>query len=109
MLDLEQFDRFDLRVGTVVSAQLHPTARKPAYQLEIDFGSLGILRSSAQLTVRYEPDSLLGSQVIAIVNFPPRRIAGYVSEVLVLGAMVSAQDVVLLSVAEPVQNGTKIG
>lgn len=108
MPSLEQFVRFDIRVGTVVSAQLHPAARKPAYQLEIDFGPLGLMKSSAQITTRYDADDLPGTQVIAVVNFPPRRVAGYVSEVLVLGAVLSAQHVVLLNITEPVPNGTRI-
>ena len=109
MPSIDQFDQFDIRVGTVIAATPHPSARKPAYQLQIDFGPLGVMKSSAQITSRYEPQLLLGRQVVAVVNFPPKRIAGYVSEVLVLGAVQSAGDVVLLAVSSPVANGTRIG
>ncbi|HYP39051.1 MAG TPA: tRNA-binding protein [Chloroflexia bacterium] len=82
---IEVFDRIDMRVGRVVACEPFPEARKPSYKLTVDFGPLGIKRSSAQLTVHYSPDYLIGRLVIAVVNFPPRRIAGFQSEVLVLG------------------------
>jgi tRNA-binding protein len=109
MPSLEQFNQFDIRIGTVAAAQLHPSARKPSYQMQIDFGPLGVKRSSAQLTHRYEPADLVNRQVVAVVNFPPRRIAGFVSEVLVLGAMLSNNDVALLDLTDPVPNGTRVG
>jgi tRNA-binding protein len=106
----EQFQALDIRVGTVVDASPFPEARKPAIKLHIDFGpELGIRRSSAQLTVHYAPAHLIGRQVVAVVNFPPRRIAGFDSEVLVLGAMPNAQEVILLRPDRPVANGTAIG
>ena len=106
----EEFFAIDLRVGTVTRAEPFPEARKPSIRLWIDFGSdFGERRSSAQLTHRYTPESLLGRQVIAAVNLGERRIAGFVSEVLVLGAMPTPQDVVLLEVEQPVANGTRIG
>ena len=84
---IDDFERLDLRVGRVLEAKVFPEARKPAYQLTIDFGHGGIKRSSAQLPGTYpDPSVLVGRLVIAVVNFPPRRIAGFVSEVLVLGA-----------------------
>ena len=105
----EHFFETDLRVGTVVSAEPFPEARKPAIKLAIDFGpELGVKRSSAQLTVHYAPEELVGRQVVAVVNFAPRRIAGYVSEVLVLGAMPDERTVVLLAPDRPVANGTRI-
>ncbi|MDH5643701.1 MAG: tRNA-binding protein [Gemmatimonadota bacterium] len=109
MPTFQEFQEFDIRVGTVVSAKVHPSAKKPAIQLEIDFGDLGVKKSSAQITVHYSADSLIGRQVAAVVNFPPRRVADFESEVLVLGAMVTAEEVVLLNLDQPVANGTKIG
>jgi tRNA-binding protein len=110
MATIEQFTALDIRVGTVVHAEPFPEARKPAIKLVIDFGAeLGQLRSSAQLTVHYAPSDLIGRQVVGVVNFPPRRIAGFASEVLVLGAMPDAREVVLLAVDRAVANGTRIG
>lgn len=108
LIELKDFMKVDLRVGTVVRAELFPEARKPAIKLEIDFGELGIKQSSAQITKRYEPEKLIGRQVTAVVNFPPMRIGGYKSEVLVLGGVEEEGDVVLLSPDEQVANGTKI-
>lgn len=94
---IEDFDRLDIRAGTVVDAQPFPEARKPSIRLWVDFGgSLGVKRSSAQVTVHYAPDRLIGRQVMAVVNFPPRRIAGFESEVLVLGVPDENGAVVLL-------------
>lgn len=106
----EEFFALDLRVGTVLEASPFPEARKPSIKLRIDFGDeLGERRSSAQLTVHYRPEDLVGRQVIAVTNIGTRRIAGYVSEVLVLGAMPTAAEVVLLNPDHPVANGTRIG
>jgi len=106
----EGFSALDMRVGTVLKAEAFPEARKPSIKLEIDFGpELGVRRSSAQLTKRYRPEDLVGRQVIAAVNLGSRRIAGFESQVLVLGAMPSADDVVLLKSDQPVANGTRIG
>ncbi|NUQ19363.1 MAG: tRNA-binding protein [Gemmatimonadaceae bacterium] len=106
---LEAFAILDMRVGTIVHAAPFPEARKPAIKLEIDFGpTLGVKRSSAQLTRRYTPEQLLGRQVIAAVNLGDRRIAGFTSQVLVLGACPSEGDVILLSADERVENGTRI-
>jgi tRNA-binding protein len=106
----EEFFAIELRVGTVTRADPFPEARKPSIRLWIDFGSeLGERRSSAQLTHHYTPESLVGRQVVAAVNLGDRRIAGFVSQVLVLGAMPTPHEVVLLEVERPVENGTRIG
>ena len=109
---IDVFDRIDIRVGRVVACEQFPEARKPAYKLTIDFGPLGIKRSSAQLTAYYAPDDLLGKLVLAVVNFPPRKIAGFKSEVLVLGlpgeGMVREGSVVLIRAERPVELGARV-
>ena len=106
---LEAFAIVDLRIGTILSAVPFVEARVPAIKLEIDFGAeLGVKRSSAQLTRRYEPAGLVGRQVVAAVNLGVRRIAGFASEVLVLGGVPEAGDVVLLALDQPVPNGTRV-
>jgi tRNA-binding protein len=106
----DDFFAIDMRVGTVLEAGPFPEARKPSIKLVIDFGpELGHKRSSAQLTMHYAPQQLVGRQIVAAVNLGPRRIAGFVSEVLVLGAMPTSTEVVLLAVDQPVANGTRIG
>lgn len=110
MADIEQFLALDIRVGTIIEAEFFAEARVPALKLKIDFGEeIGVKQSSAQLTKRYTAENLTGKQIVAVVNFPPRRIAGFKSEVLVLGGMPSKEAVVLLATDEPVENGTKIG
>lgn len=108
MIQFDDFMKVDMRVGTVVKADPFPEARKPAIKLEIDFGELGVKQSSAQITKHYEPEQLVGKQVVAVVNFPPMRIAGYKSEVLVLGAVPNEDDVILLAPDQQVENGSKI-
>jgi len=103
------FERVDMRVGVVVEAREFPEARRPAYQLRIDFGPLGIKRSSAQITRRYAPAELVGRRVVAVVNFPPKQIGPFVSEVLVLGAYDEAGDVILLAPDFEVAPGSRIG
>lgn len=108
MATIEDFAALDIRIGTVIKADPFPEARKPAIKLQIDFGDLGVKSTSAQITRRYEPERLVGTQVVAVVNFPPRRIAGFVSEVLVLGGVPEDGDVVLLRPDTAVANGTPI-
>lgn len=108
MVTIEDFSKIDLRIGTVIAAEPFPEARVPAIKMKIDFGELGIKNSSAQITKRYTPEAMIGRQVVAVVNFPPRRIAGFKSEVLVIGGTPEAGDVILLRPDEAVPNGTPI-
>ena len=105
----QDFEKIDIRVGTVTEVRDFPEAKKPAYQLIIDFGPLGTLQSSAQITRFYSPADLLGKQVIAVVNFPEKQIANFFSQCLVLGVYTAEKDVVLLHPERPVDNGAKIG
>jgi tRNA-binding protein len=109
MLSWDEFARVDMRVGTVVDAQEFPEARRPALKLWVDFGPLGVKRSSAQIAARYTPGDLIGRRVIGVVNFPPKRIGPFVSEVLVLGAYDEAGEVVLLRPDVDVSPGSRIG
>ena len=104
----DDFEKLDIRTGTILNASVFEKARKPAYILEIDFGPLGIKKSSAQITVRYEPEELVGKQVIAVVNFPEKQIATIKSQCLVLG-VVDGAAVTLLTTDQPVANGLEIG
>jgi tRNA-binding protein len=103
------FEKIDIRAGVVTDARPFPEARRPAYQLWIDFGPLGIKRSSARITRHYTPEALVGRQVIAVVNFPPKQIGPFVSEVLVLGVYDGDGEVVLLQPERLVEAGQKIG
>ena len=106
---MQDFDRLDIRAGTVTDAQPFPEARKPAIKLWIDFGAeLGVKRSSAQITAHYQPEALVGRQVCAVVNFPPRQIGPFVSEVLTLGLTDSAGAIVLIQPQQPVPNGSRL-
>ena len=109
MAAFDDFMKLDIRVGTILSAKNFEKARKPAYQLEVDFGEeLGVKKSSAQITDHYKPEDLVGKQVLAVVNFPPRQIANFMSEILVLGTY-SKDGVVLITPDKPVENGDKLG
>ena len=107
LVDYSDFSVLDLRVGTIIEAKVFEGARKPAYQLWIDFGPLGHKKSSAQITAVYTPEQLIGQQVVAVVNFPPKQIGNFMSECLVLGS-VSDHQVVLLQPQQPVANGLPI-
>ena len=107
-ISFEDFLKVDIRVGTITEVKDFPKARKPAYQLLIDFGSLGIKKSSAQITELYSKEDLLNRQVTAIVNFKPRQIANFMSEVLVLGVYNNSNEVVLLQASKKIKNGEQV-
>ena len=104
------FEKIDMRVGTIIEVNEFPKARKPAYKLTIDFGEeIGIKRSSAQITAHYQKEQLLNRQIIAVVNFPSKQIADFISECLVLGVYDENNDVILLQPRTPVLNGQPVG
>jgi len=107
-IQFADFLKVDIRVGTIVRVEDYPEARKPAYKLEIDFGELGKKRSSAQITHHYRKEELLGKQVIAVVNFPPKQIGKFLSEVLTLGLPDEKGEVVLLEPTSRIPNGGKL-
>ena len=109
MITLAEFEKADIRVGTIMEALDFANAKKPAFRLKIDFGELGILKSSAQITPIYSKEELIGKQIIAVVNFPPRQVADFMSECLVLGVMGPNKVVILLQPDQPAKNGDKIG
>lgn len=109
MISWEDFEKLDMRTGTIVEAQLFVKAKKPAYKLKIDFGKEGIKNSSAQITILYELNELIGKQIIAVINFPPKQIADFMSECLVLGVYNKNKDVILLQPERQTDNGNKIG
>lgn len=109
MISWNDFEKIEMRVGTITEVSDFEKARKPSYKLQIDFGPFGIKNSSAQITTLYKREELLGRQVIAVVNFPPKQIANFFSECLVLGVYNKNNDVVLLQPSLPVEDGDKIG
>ena len=109
-LTWKEFERVEMRTGTIIAVSDFPEARKPAYQLTIDFGSeIGIRKSSAQITKRYEKQALIGKQIIAVVNSPKKQIGKFMSECLVLGSVDEPQDIVLLTSDIRVANGLRVG
>ncbi len=109
MITWDDFEKVDMRVGTVVKVEDFPKARNPAYKLTIDFGELGIKKSSAQITKFYKKEDLVNKQVIAVVNFPPKQIADFISEVLVLGVVLdNKKEVILIKPDNKVKNGLRI-
>ena len=107
-VNFQEFQRLRIHAGTIVEAAPNPQARVPAYVLRIDFGPLGLRTSSAQITCNYSAQDLVGRQVVAVVNFPPKRVAGVKSEVLVLGTVSEGEGVVLLQPSFPVANGSPV-
>ncbi|NML21546.1 tRNA-binding protein [Pseudoflavitalea sp. G-6-1-2] len=105
----DDFEKIDIRVGTILEVSDFPKAKKPAYQITVDFGELGHKKTSAQITAMYDRESLIGKQVVAVVNFPPKQIANFFSECLIMGVYTDKKDVVLLQPERKVENGWKIG
>ena len=108
MLTWEEFEKVEMRVGTILEVNDFPNARKPAYQLRIDFGDIGIRKSSAQITQLYSKEVLVGKQIIAVVNFPPKQIANFISECLVLGVVGENNVINLLQPERSAKNGDRI-
>jgi tRNA-binding protein len=108
-IDWADFEKIDIRVGTILEVTEFPKAKKPAWQLTIDFGELGIKKSSAQVTELYGQQELTGRQVLAVVNFPPKQIANFFSECLVLGVYTDKKEVVLIGPERKVENGWRVG
>lgn len=109
MITWDDFAKLDIRSGTILTVKPFEKAKKPAFQLEIDFGPLGIKKSSAQITHHFSSEELIGKQIVAVINFPPKQIANFFSECLVLGVYDNNQQVVLLQPTFAVDNGSKIG
>lgn len=109
LINWNDFSKIDIRVGTILSAEVFKEVKTPAYKLQIDFGELGKMKSSAQLTQLYTPVDLVGKQIVAVVNFPPKQIATMMSECLILGAVADDGEVTLLQTERFTKNGLKIG
>ena len=109
MISWDDFEKIDIRAGTILHAEVFEKAHKPAYKLKIDFGELGIKQSSAQITALYSLEELIGKQVVAVVNFPVKQIANFFSECVVLGVYNGKKEVVLLQPSMKVENGDKVG
>ncbi len=108
MISYSDFDKVEMRVGTILSVEDFPEARNPAYKLTVDFGEFGIKKSSAQITKLYKREELIGRQIIAVMNFPPKQIANFFSECLILGVVNENKEVVLLQIERSVPNGFRI-
>ncbi len=108
MITYTDFERVDIRTGTIIEVNLFPNAKKPAHQLTIDFGELGIKKASAQITTHYKPDELINKQIVAVVNFPVKQIENFFSECLVLGVVQDDGSIILLQPAGKVKNGLRV-
>lgn len=108
-INWSDFSKIEMRIGTVISAEIFAEVKKPAYKLVVDFGIYGTRKTSAQITKRYQPEGLVGKQVVAVLNFPPKQIANMMSECLILGGLGNDGDVILIKPDSNVENGTKIG
>lgn len=108
LINWNDFSKIEMRVGTIINAEVFSEAKKPAFKITIDFGDLGIKKTSAQITKLYVPEEIIGRQVIAVVNFPPKQIANFYSECLILGA-INEDKVTLLTTDKGVENGLRIG
>ena len=108
LIEWSDFSKIEMRVGTVISAEVFKEARNPAYKISIDFGEFGIKKTSAQITKLYLPENIIGKQVVAVINFPPKQIANIMSECLVLGGLGDEKEVTLLQPERKVKNGIKI-
>ncbi len=104
-----QFIQVDMRIGTIISVEVFKEAKQPAYKLVVDFGDFGLRKSSAQITALYSPEELIGKQVVAVVNFPAKQIANFMSECLILGGLGDDRAVVLLQPERSIRNGSKVG
>lgn len=110
MISWHDFEKVEMRVGTIIAVASFPKAHKPAYQLTIDFGpEVGIKKTSAQITKQYKKEELLQKQIVAVVNFPKKQIADFISECLILGSLGDENNIVLLSSDKPVSNGLRVG
>ena len=108
-LSWNDFMKVEMRVGTIIKAEVFKEAKKPAYKVVVDFGEYGQRKSSAQITTLYTPEQLIGKQVIAVINFPPKQIATFMSECLILGSVGDENEITLLTTERPVNNGLRIG
>ena len=108
-LTWDDFTKVEMRIGTILSAEVFKEVKNPAYKMQIDFGEFGIKKTSAQITKLYTPDELIGNQIVAVINFPKKQIANIMSECLVLGAVGEQHEITLISPERKIKNGTRIG
>ena len=109
LINWKDFTKIEMRIGTVISAELFKEAKNPAYKINVDFGDFGIKKTSAQVTKLYSPEDIIGKQIVAVINFPPKQIANMMSECLILGGLGDNEEVTLLQPERKIKNGTRIG